>query len=192
MKHKFQKSKIENDPSYVAIRDFANKFIPKEDINYQWVYEYFVGLLGEARLATINLESKALKIVEFIAPLMGIAVSLLAIYTAQQHSLGCFLITCLIFFFLSLALAIFFAFKALSLREWAFGPKMDQSLLLAEHYKDSEQKALGHQSAAMMMSICWMQLLMKDKGGNIRYSYFFLFVGLFPAVLLFVAVLSTL
>lgn len=187
------KSTIERHPAYMLATSFAEQFKPKDGVTYRWVYDYALGVLGEARQAVINIETKAHKILDLMAPLAGIAISLLAAYVAKQHGLEGWARIYLIASFSTLTAAIVCALIAVKPRkDWTFGPPIANSLAMAEHYQQSEQMALGRQTTALMVSVRWMCILMERKAFFLTLSYSFLFASLLFAALLSTVLLSSL
>ncbi|MFZ1683379.1 MAG: hypothetical protein WAU88_04520 [Candidatus Zixiibacteriota bacterium] len=187
-----KKSSIEANASYLKAVELATAFQPKADVDYRWVYDYSLSILKEMRSAVLNLESKAHKIIELLAPLIGLTISASAILIGKKIGLnGATKITILLSL-AALGVAVILAFLSLLPKSWTYGPDIRTTVDMAPRYPKDTSKALGHQSMVIATSVQWLLILMDEKGKFLRASYWSLFVALLFAASSVVCVLGTL
>lgn len=170
-------SEIDTNAELVSARAFARDFIPVDGVDYRWAYDYTVKMLAGARESTQNIDKKAQHIIAFVAPGSGVLALLMAVLPSQKEGIHDSVLATAGLAIVSLAVSVFFAFRALYPKAWTLGPKAINAVLMSHKYPDSENKSMGHQATAIAASVCYMCLLMDKKGRQLSKSYMALFVA---------------
>ena len=169
-------NEIKNDDRVKNAIDFQNKFKPKEDKNYDWVYNLSLQELKDTNEIIKSLEDKADRLIKYLTPIFGFisfAMGFLSLNVLNKELFLVLVGSGIVFFIL----AIIFSAIALRPQTEVVIPSFAEALEITDAYI-SDVQARARYVIGINVTRESQLRVSQDKSDKIEYSYWCFIIGL--------------